>query len=162
MFVMKQNLLKLTLCAACLCAGGLLARAAGLQRADVIADPVWLLHLDCDALRTNALGQFVLAQMDKPEAKARLASFQTIFGFDLRSQVHGVTLYGSSQKPADSVLIIYADFDADRLMTLAKAPFTSTGKLSAGEASSASQAFTRWCVATTRSNAARQFAHTTI
>jgi len=121
MFVMKQNLLKLTLCAACLCAGGLLARAAGLQRADVIADPVWLLHLDCDALRTNALGQFVLAQMDKPEAKARLASFQTIFGFDLRSQVHGVTLFGSSQTPADGVLIIYADFDADRLLTLAKA-----------------------------------------
>ena len=93
---MKQNLLKLTLCAACLCAGGLLARAAGLQRADVIADPVWLLHLDCDALRTNALGQFVLAQMDKPEAKARLASFQTIFGFDLRSPQRRATSSGSA------------------------------------------------------------------
>jgi len=118
---MKQNMWKLTLCAACVCAGGLIARGAPLQRSDVIADPAWLLHLDCDGLRTTAIGQYVLSEMDKPEATAKLAAFQAIFDFDLRSQLHGLTLYGGSGVPEDAVLLVYADFDAGRLTTLAKA-----------------------------------------
>ena len=117
---MRSNFHKLILLAACVCAFRLTADAAELKRADVMADPVWLLHVDCDALRTNTIGQFFLSEMDKPEAKAKLASFQTTFGFDLRNQVHGYTLYGSSLTPTDGVLIVYADFDADRLVTLAQ------------------------------------------
>ena len=118
---MKPNLWKLTLCAACVCASGLTACAGSLQRSDVMADPAWLLHLDCDGLRPTAIGQYVLSEMDKPEAKAKLAAFQSIFSFDLRTQLHGVTLHGSSQAPQDAVLMAYADFEPDRLVTLAKA-----------------------------------------
>ncbi len=118
---MKQNLWKLILCVAASGTVCLHAPAAGLQRADVIADPAWLLHLDCDGLRPTVIGQYILSEMDKPAAQARLASFQTIFGFDLRNHVHGVTLYGGSQTPADGVLMIYADFDPDHLVALAKA-----------------------------------------
>jgi len=121
MFTMKTNLWKLTLITACVCASGLAARAAALQRSDVSADPAWLLHLDCDSLRPTAIGQYVLSEMDKPEAKAKLAAFQSIVNFDLRNQLHGITLYGSSQAPADAVLMVYADFDADHLVTLAEA-----------------------------------------
>jgi hypothetical protein len=120
---MRSHLQKFTLLAACVCAFRLTAGAAELKRADVMADPAWLLHLDCDALRTNTIGQYVLSQMDKPEAKAKLASFQTIFGFDLRNQVHGVTLYGSSLRPNDGVLIVYVDFDTDHLIALAQAAY---------------------------------------
>ncbi|HZQ46393.1 MAG TPA: hypothetical protein VFC07_05230 [Verrucomicrobiae bacterium] len=118
---MKSNFWKLGLGVACICATGLAARAAALQRTDVMANPAWLLHLDCDALRPTTIGQYVLTEMDKPEAKAKLAAFQSIFSFDLRTQLHGVTLYGGTPAPADSVLMIYADFDADRLVILAKA-----------------------------------------
>jgi hypothetical protein len=118
---MKRNLWKLAICAACVCAGGPLARAASLQRSDVIADPAWLLHLDCDSLRTATVGQYILSEMAKPEAAAKLAGFQTIFGFDLRTQLHGVTLYGSDGVPENGVMLVYADFDTDRLATLAKA-----------------------------------------
>jgi hypothetical protein len=118
---MKQYIWKIALCAACFSAGGPLAHAAPLQRADVIADPAWLLHLDCDGLRPTTVGQYILSEMDKPEAKAKLLAFQSIFNFDLRNQLHGVTLYGSSGAPEDGVLMVYADFDAGRLMTLAKA-----------------------------------------
>ena len=118
---MKTNFWKLTLCAGCICATGLLASAASLQRADVVANPAWLLHLDCDALRPTTIGQYVLAEMDKPEAKAKLAAFQSIVSFDLRTQLHGVTLYSAGPAPEDGVLIIYADFDPDRLVTLAQA-----------------------------------------
>ena len=118
---MKLKLWKFTLGAVCVCASSVIGQAASLQRADVIADPAWLLHVDCDALRPTAIGQFVLSEMDKPEAKAKLAAMQSMFNFDLRTQLHGVTLYGSSQAPTDAVLMVYADFEADRLVTLAKA-----------------------------------------
>ena len=118
---MKQNKWKFALCAAGVCASGFLAHAAPLQRADVIADPAWVLHLDCDALRPTAVGQYILSEMDKPEAEAKLLAFQSIFNLDLRSQIHGLTLYGSTAVPEDGLLLVYADFDPVRLVTLAKA-----------------------------------------
>ena len=118
---MNSNLLRALLSAGCLTAAGLAVCAAPLQRADVSANPAWLAHMDCDALRGTPIGQFLLGEMDKPENQAKLAVFQAIFSFDLRTQLHGLTLYGTSAAPEDSVLLLYADFDADRLVTLAKA-----------------------------------------
>ncbi|MDB6063814.1 MAG: hypothetical protein JWR26_22 [Pedosphaera sp.] len=118
---MKQSFWRISCCAGLLCAASLIASAGQIKRADVAADPNWVLHLDIDSLRTSTIGQFILSEMDKPEAKAKLAAMQTIFNFDLRSQLHGMTLYGASQKPEEGVLMIYADFDANRLLTLAKA-----------------------------------------
>jgi len=92
-----------------------------LQRTDVPGEPAWVLHLDCDNLRSTAIGQFLLAEMEKPEAQAKLAAFQSIFNFDLRKQLHGLTLYSTGKAPQDGVLLVHADFDADRLLTLAKA-----------------------------------------
>jgi hypothetical protein len=100
---------------------GLGARATPLQRADVPADLQWVLHLDCDALRPTAVGQYFAAEMDKPESAAKYAGFQSIFNFDLRKQLHGLTLYGSGGHPEEGVLLVYADFEPDRLVTLAKA-----------------------------------------
>lgn len=94
--------------------------AAPLQRSDVIKDPMMVIHLDCDALRETGLGKFVLAEMDKPEAKQQLAGFQTIFNIDPRKDLHGLTAYGISEKQEEGVLLIYADFDTPRLTTLAE------------------------------------------
>ncbi len=91
-----------------------------LQRNQVAGQPVWVAHVDCDALRPTALGQFVLAELEKPEAAAKLAAFESIFTFDPRKQLHGVTIY-STGAPDDGVLLLYADFNAERLTTLAKA-----------------------------------------
>jgi hypothetical protein len=43
-----------------------------------------------------------------------------MFRFDLKTQLHGLTLYGMGQSPEQGVLLVYADFDADHLSTLAK------------------------------------------
>ena len=118
---MNSNFLKSLLCIGSACACGLLAVAAPLQRADVTANPAWLLQLDCDALRPTTIGKYILSEMEKPEAKVKLAAFQTIFNFDLRTQLHGVTVYGSGPAAEDGVLMIYADFDPARLVTLAQA-----------------------------------------
>jgi hypothetical protein len=118
---MKINHWKATLAAGCLVAAAFTTLATPLRRADVPANPAWLAHMDFDALRPTAIGQFILSEMNKPEAQAKLAAFQAVVSLDLRTQLHGVTVYGTGATPEEGVLVVYADFDADRLVTLAKA-----------------------------------------
>jgi hypothetical protein len=118
---MKTNLLKAVLLACCVVAGGFNLPATQLQRADVAANSVWVLHVNCDTLRPTAIGKYILAELEKPEAQAKLAVFQDMFSFDLRTQLHGLTLYSGGSTPQDGVLLVYADFDQDKLVTLAKA-----------------------------------------
>lgn len=118
---MKSKILKATLMAGCLYAASFNLTATQLQRADVAASSVWVLHINCDALRPTAIGKHILAELEKPEAQAKLSVFQNMFSFDLRTQLHGLTLYSAGSSPQDGVLVVYADFDADKLVTLAKA-----------------------------------------
>ena len=117
---MNINFLKPALCAWGLVAAAVTALSGPLQRAEVAADPIWVVHVDCDALRPTAIGQFLLSEMEKPEAQAKFAAFQSIFNFDPRKQLRGLTLYSAGKAPEDGVLLVNADFDADRLVTLAK------------------------------------------
>jgi hypothetical protein len=117
---MNANLLKTALYVCGLVAAGLPAWAGPLQRTDVSADPTWVVHLDCDSLRSTPIGQYLLAEMEKPEAKAKLAAFQTMFSFDPRKQLHGLTLYSTGKVPKDGVLLVYGDFDPDRLIAMVK------------------------------------------
>jgi hypothetical protein len=116
---MKLLHLNRALSAVCLLAG-LSSQATPLQPADVAADPAWLLHLDCDRLRPTAVGQYLLAEMEKPGAQGKVAAFQAMFKFDLRTQLHGLTLYNTGDSPEDGVWLVYADFDRDHLATLAR------------------------------------------
>lgn len=118
---MNVNFLRTAFYACGLAAAGLPALAGPFQRADVAAEAAWVVHVDCDSLRPTAVGQYILAEMDKPDAKAKLAELQTTFNFDLRKQLHGLTLYSTGKAPEDGVLLVYGEFDADRLLTTAKA-----------------------------------------
>ncbi len=119
--MLKTTLLKTALCAGALAAAGLSATAVPLQRADVPAEPAWVVHVDCDGLRGTTVGQYLLGEMNKPETQAKLAAFSAVFNFDPRTQLHGLTLYSTGAAPEEGVLLVYADFDPDRLATLAKA-----------------------------------------
>jgi hypothetical protein len=89
-----------------------------LQRADVAAEPTWVVHVDCDILRTTAIGHYFLAEMEKPEAQSKLATIQTMFGFDPRKQLHGITLYSAGKVPEEGVLLVYGEFDANKLISM--------------------------------------------
>ncbi|MGO8927368.1 MAG: hypothetical protein ACLQU3_10830 [Limisphaerales bacterium] len=115
---MNANLLRNALYACGLAAAGLSAFAGPFQRGDVAAEPAWVVHVDCDSLRPTAIGQYLLAEMEKPEAKAKLVEVQNVFGFDPRKQLHGLTLYSTGKVPQEGVLMVYGDFDADRLITM--------------------------------------------
>src|SRR5258707_3156794 len=91
-----------------LVAANFVAIAAPLKQTDLPADPAWFLHVDCDALRPTDLGQYILSQMEKPDGQDKLGSFQATFGLDPRTQLHGLTLYGTNAAPEDGLLLVYA------------------------------------------------------
>jgi hypothetical protein len=115
---MNVNFLKTAFYACGLAAAGLPALAGPFQRADVAAEAAWVVHVDCDSLRPTAIGQYILAEMEKPEAKAKLAEAQAMFSFDPRKQLHGLTLYSTGKVPEEGVLLVHGDFDPDRLITM--------------------------------------------
>ena len=73
---------------------GLNTSAAPPNRMDLPSELTWALHVDCDALRKAYIGKYFLYQLDKPEMYSNMVAFQSIFSFDLRTQLHGVTVYG--------------------------------------------------------------------
>lgn len=100
-----------------------------LKCTDVGADPARLLHIDFDAVRETYIGEYFLYQLSKPEMHSNLVAFQSIFSFDLRTQLHGVTFYTASSTPNDTVVITYADFEPARFVRLmmgGEAAFTIT------------------------------------
>jgi hypothetical protein len=106
-------------CAGCLCVSVVFAKP--LVRADVASEPAWVVHVDVDGLKATSIGKFLLQELDKPDNQAKLSVFQDMFGMDLRTQLHGCTLYGTGDSPEDGVLLVYADFNPDKLENLAKA-----------------------------------------
>lgn len=118
--IMKRNLWKCALVGGPLLAAAITVAAGPLQRGDVPNDPVFVIHVDCDTLRQSVIGKYLMEEMEKPEAKKKIAAFQTIFSFDPRKELHGLTVYGPTTDQEDGVLLVYADFDAARLTTLAE------------------------------------------
>ncbi len=114
--IMKQNILTAS-AAAAIFAGNFAGSAAPLNPKDVAAEPAWVVHVDVDALRNTAVAKTILSQ---PEIQDKLAGFGALFDFDVRTQLHGVSLYATKEHIKDGTVIVYADFDGKRLLTLAK------------------------------------------
>jgi hypothetical protein len=114
---MKRTILSLAATAAFF-AGASVVVAAPFTPKDVAADPALLFHVDCDAIRASSIGQWILSQQ---EVQDKLAGVGALFDFDIRTQLHGLTVYTTAAHPKDGALIVYADFDPNRLITLAKA-----------------------------------------
>jgi hypothetical protein len=119
--VMKGNILKSVFAAIGITAALSFTTFAGPLRGNDVAESAgWVAHLDCDALRSNALGQFILGEMGKPENKSKIDAVTAIFGVDVRTQIHAVTLYAAADTPHEPVALVYGEFDTNRLVTLAK------------------------------------------
>jgi hypothetical protein len=116
-FMLMKRPILMFATAAALLAGAPVDFASPFNPKDVAADPALLFHVDCDALRASSVGQSILSE---PEVKDKLAAVGAIFDFDISKQLHGLTVYTTEAHPKDGVLIVYADFDPDRLIRLAE------------------------------------------
>lgn len=101
------------------------ASAGPFNPKDVAANPAVLAHIDCDAFRASSVGQKIL---EDPEAQQKIAALATLFGFDVRTQLHGLTIYTTEDHPQDGALIVYADFDPARLIAMAQLSDTFTSE----------------------------------
>jgi hypothetical protein len=97
------------------------ATAAPIKRADVSVGALWVAHIDCDALRQTYIGKYLLYRLDKPEMNSNMVAFRSIFSFDLRTQLHGLTIYNNGPTPQDKITIVYADFDPKHVIALVQA-----------------------------------------
>jgi hypothetical protein len=113
---MFKRILFFSVLAAVVC--GLSAGAAPLKRADVMSDPGFVLHIDFDGLRATSVGKAILADLQDPDIDSKLQAIQSIFSFDPRTQLHGATVYSTSRTPPEGVLIVYAEFDSNRVVAL--------------------------------------------
>ena len=98
-------------------AAGTPGYTAPLERNDVAANPALVFHVDLDALRNCSVGRAILSQ---PDVETKLSAIQALFNFDFRTQLHGLTVYSADAQPKACVVIFYADFEPDRLVTLAR------------------------------------------
>jgi hypothetical protein len=117
---MKTSISTLILCG-CLWITSWPGQAGVLQRSVIPADAVWWAHLDLAQAKQTQLGRFVIGELDRPAVQAKFAAFQAIFNFDPRHTLQGCTLYGRGHSPQDAVLLLQGLFDAQRLVTLARA-----------------------------------------
>jgi hypothetical protein len=101
--------------------GTLAAVAAPLNIGHVPAQAKFLVHVDAETLRTSTLGTFMVEQMAEGKAKVMLDAFSAMVGFDPRTDLHGITMYGSSQRPEDGVVLLHGNFPAAKLDVLVRA-----------------------------------------
>lgn len=115
-----KYLFKSTVLVGCLISAAMSSMANPAERSAVIDDPAWVLHLDVDALRKSAVGAYILTELHKPEKELQFFVLKAALGSDLRTALHGITVYGASPSPDDGVALVYADINTERLMALAK------------------------------------------
>jgi hypothetical protein len=99
-----------------------LTQASQVDMKQVSADAKWAAHLDVDALMASKSMQKVREQIikDHPNAESALAMIKTVWRFDPRTDLHGVTVYGTQLKKDTGVAIIRAKVDQKFLLDLVK------------------------------------------
>lgn len=97
-----------------------LLRAEPAKTQYVSTQAVWAVHFDLDLIRNaqDGLCAWLMEQTYEPETARKLAGAQTFLGFDLRQDLHGVTMYGLTQDETSSVALLAGKFNVERLNEL--------------------------------------------
>ncbi len=93
--------------------------AAPLAKEKVSDQAKWVAHLDVEAAVASQLGQMVLDHFAKDDAfQAKINEFVSAAGFDPRTDLKGVTLYGTAFDAAAGVAIVQLNYDRQKLIDL--------------------------------------------
>jgi hypothetical protein len=101
------------------------AQAASLDLRDVSADAKWLAHVNVDVMRDSVVVRNAYcAVLEKcPAAENHFVKARDEWGMDPRTDLHGMTFYGSQIGKHEGILILKADVDQKKLEEKAeKAP----------------------------------------
>jgi hypothetical protein len=106
----------------------LAAGAAEFNAGQVPSQARWVAHLDVDALRKTQLGEMVMGHLKEGTPANQIEAVKAMFGVDLRTDIHGFTACGASNKPQEAAVIAHATMDPERLLSLLKLNQTYTGE----------------------------------
>lgn len=92
------------------------AAAEPLQPAHVSKDAKWILHWDFDTMRASTYGDDFEATWGKtPWMKSGWNWMQKRYGIQ-QGDLHGATMYGDSYREHRGTLVLYADFDRQKIV----------------------------------------------
>ncbi len=83
----------------------------------VSGDANWVVHLNFDALRGSQIWQAMLATELDAAAQEPLQQAQEMLGMDPRTDLNGVTLYGTAAASEDFVAIVRGNLDVAKLLS---------------------------------------------
>jgi hypothetical protein len=98
------------------------AQAGPFDAKQVSAELKWGAYLDVDALMASNSMKKVKDQIMKehPDAESALGMLRTMWRFDPRTDLHGITVYGTQLKKDTGVAIVNAKVDQKFLLEMAK------------------------------------------
>ncbi len=100
------------------CAGMFSVAHAGTLNPEVVsADAKWLLHYDADAAKGTAVGEHMLDKMSDVDRR-RLQAVKRLLSINPVEDVKSITLYGSSVREDDAILVVRVDHDAAHVADL--------------------------------------------
>jgi hypothetical protein len=96
-----------------------IAHAEPLDTKIVPATAKWVMHVDVDALTDSAAWKTIEPKLREDAEYARgIEEVERIFQVNLDQDLHSVTLYGSSFRKEDAVVVVHARADRERLAML--------------------------------------------
>ena len=93
------------------------SQAGALNPSQVSADAKWLLHYDADAAKSSEVGEHLMDKMSDLDER-RLRAVKRLLSINPVEDVKSITLYGTSARPEDAVLVVRVDHDADHVADL--------------------------------------------
>ena len=84
------------------------AVADGLDKSKVSAEAKWIAHMDFDALLSSKFGKHILNEIELQGHADAIAEFAETAGFDPRTDLADVTLWGETFEPDGGVAVIPA------------------------------------------------------
>ena len=99
-----------------------LVQADPVNLQQIAADAKWAAHLDVDALMASDVPQKArqLLLEKHPEAEQHLAMVCSVWNFDPRTDLHGITIYSAKIKRKTGVAIVHANVDQELLLEKAQ------------------------------------------
>jgi len=99
-------------------------QAKPFEAKQVSAGAKWVIHLDFDGLKDTEVGKYLMKELMTDTANQQFAAIQDFFHFDPRSDLNSATLYGSSSREEDVVVLVGGKFDAAHIITLLESNLT--------------------------------------
>ncbi|HEX7009298.1 MAG TPA: hypothetical protein VF184_04915 [Phycisphaeraceae bacterium] len=83
---------------------------------DVPQQARWYVHIDVQAMLQSAVGQRVLDRWELDADSPKVREFEEDYGFNPLTDLHSVTMYGTTLEEGQGVVVLRGDFDREALV----------------------------------------------